>query len=248
MRRPLVAGNWKMNGSSQLITDWVAVFAQQALPSAPEYLLCPPYVFLPQLHSALKNVPVALGAQDVSEQSSGAFTGEVSAAMLADIGCRYAIVGHSERRSLYGDTDELVALKAKAALQQGITPIVCVGEQLEERESGQTEAVVARQLSAVTQLLAADLSKVVIAYEPVWAIGTGKTASPEQAQEVHRFIRGQLSSLDREMAAGMRILYGGSVKAVNAKALFAQDDIDGGLIGGASLDPSEFAQICAAAG
>lgn len=248
MRRPLVAGNWKMNGSSQLLTDWVATFTQQILPSGPEFLLCPPYVYLAQLKAQSVGSVLAAGAQDVSEQASGAFTGEVSASMLIDLGCTYAIVGHSERRSLYGDSDELVALKAKAAIEKGLTPIVCVGELLEERETGQTEAVVARQLLAVTGLLGELISKIVVAYEPVWAIGTGKTASPEQAQEVHRFIRQQISKVDVSFASKLRILYGGSVKANNAKALFSQEDIDGGLIGGASLDPLEFAQICAAAG
>ncbi|HET8706536.1 MAG TPA: triose-phosphate isomerase [Pseudomonadales bacterium] len=248
MRRPLVAGNWKMNGSSQLVKAWVAAFVQQQLPTGPEYLLCPPYVYLPHLQAETRSFNVSLGAQDVSEHASGAFTGEVSAEMLTDIGCQYVIVGHSERRSLYGDTDERVAKKALAALAKGLVPVVCVGESLEERETSQTEAVVERQLLAVTALLGSKIDQMVIAYEPVWAIGTGKTASPEQAQDVHRFIREQIKKIDAEVASKLRILYGGSVKANNAKALFAQDDIDGGLIGGASLDPLEFAQICAAAG
>lgn len=248
MRRPLVAGNWKMNGSTQLLKDWIDSFLKQPAPSNPEVLLCPPYVYLTQLKALGADTALVLGAQDVSEYARGAYTGEVSASMLVDLGCQYVIVGHSERRSLFGDTDALVAKKAKAALDNGLTPIVCVGELLEQREAGSTEEVVGRQLKAVTGYLGVLTEKIVVAYEPVWAIGTGKTANPEQAQDVHRFIREQLRQQDISLASKLRILYGGSVKASNAQALFSQDDIDGGLIGGASLNPLEFAQICAAAG
>ncbi len=213
-----------------------------------EAAVCVPFPYLAQAQAALAGSSIAWGAQNLSEQSKGAFTGEVSAAMLLDFGCRYVIVGHSERRSLYGETDAVVAKKYLTAQAAGLTPILCVGESLEERESGVTENVVARQLDAVIEAAGvASLAKAVVAYEPVWAIGTGKTATPEQAQAVHAFIRGRIATLDKGVAEGLTIQYGGSVKAANAAELMIQPDIDGGLIGGASLIADEFAAICKAA-
>jgi triosephosphate isomerase len=248
-RRPLVAGNWKLNGSldanARLLAGIVA-----GLPPAPaaEIVVCPAYVHLPDAVARLAGTPVTVGAQDVAEQAGGAYTGEVSGAMLRELGCRYVIVGHSERRALFGDTDATVGRKAAAAAAAGLVPIVCVGETLAEREAGQTLAVVERQLAAVLAGAGpALMAGGVMAYEPVWAIGTGRTASPDQADEVHRAIRGFLARHDATMGGHVRILYGGSVKAANAAELFARPDIDGGLIGGASLDPSEFLAICAAA-
>lgn len=210
--------------------------------------VCVPFPYLAQVQAALAGSSVAWGAQNLSEHAKGAFTGEVSATMLLDFGCTYVIVGHSERRSLYGETDAIVASKYVAAQAAGLTPILCVGESLEERESGVTETIVARQLDAVIAAAGvSSLGKAVIAYEPVWAIGTGKTASPEQAQAVHAFIRGRISALDSAVANGLVIQYGGSVKAANAAELMIQPDIDGGLIGGASLVADEFVAICQAA-
>lgn len=209
--------------------------------------VCVPYPYLAQAQSVLAGSNVGWGAQDVSEHAQGAYTGEVSAAMLTDFGCHYAIVGHSERRSYYGDTDEIVAAKAAAALGARLVPLVCVGETLAEREASVTAQVVTRQLDAVTARIgAAGLAKSVIAYEPVWAIGTGKTATPAQAQEVHALIRARIAQTDANVAASVQILYGGSVKPGNAKELFSQPDIDGGLIGGASLVAADFIGICAA--
>lgn len=213
-----------------------------------EAVVCVPFPYLAQAQSVLSGSSIAWGAQNLSEQSKGAFTGEVSASMLLDFGCKYVIVGHSERRSLYGESDEVVAKKYMAAQAAGLTPILCVGESLDERESGVTEGVVARQLDAVIKAAGvASLGKAVVAYEPVWAIGTGKTASPEQAQAVHAFIRGKVAALDSGVADHLVIQYGGSVKAANAAELMAQPDIDGGLIGGASLVADEFIAICRAA-
>lgn len=213
-----------------------------------EAVVCVPFPYLAQVQSVLTGSSIAWGAQNVSEQPKGAFTGEVSTAMLIDFGCSYVIVGHSERRSLYGESDELVAKKYMAAQAAGLTPILCVGESLEERESGVTEAVVARQLDAVIKAAGvASLERAVVAYEPVWAIGTGKTASPEQAQAVHAFIRSKIAAFDSGVAGQLVIQYGGSVKAANAAELMAQPDIDGGLIGGASLVADEFIAICRAA-
>jgi len=214
-----------------------------------EVAVCPPYVYIPEVVDRLADTPIAVGGQDVSDQEAGAYTGEVSAAMLHDVGCRYVIVGHSERRNLYGEDDEFTARKFAAAQKHGLVPILCVGELLEEREQGVTEQVVARQLDAVLSLCGVQaLASAVIAYEPVWAIGTGKTATPDQAQEVHAFIRERVREADAGIAEGLRILYGGSVKAGNAAELFGQPDIDGGLIGGASLDAQEFLAICRAPG
>ncbi len=250
MRRPLVAGNWKMHGSrgenAALVNSLIDQFGE---PSDGEVLLCPPSVYLWETGRQLNGSGIELGGQSVCAEPVGAFTGEVSAAMLKDVGCSYVIVGHSERRQLFGESDELVARKFVAAQSQGLVPVLCVGETLEEREADQTMSVVSRQLSAVLSVTGASaLAKAVIAYEPVWAIGTGRTASPEQAQEVHAMIRSHVAALDGIVSDSVRILYGGSVKGSNAKELFAMPDIDGGLVGGASLKADEFAQICAAAG
>lgn len=248
MRQPLVAGNWKLNGTKQSIDSLLKgiLGGMQDVKKA-EVAVCAPYIYIAQVADSLKNSPVTYGAQNVSEYESGAYTGEISAPMLQEFGCNYAIVGHSERRSIYGESDQQVANKFIAAQKAGIRPILCVGELLEERESGETEAVVARQLDAVVETAGIEsLKDAVIAYEPVWAIGTGKTASPEQAQEVHAFIRQRLAKNSAEVADLVQILYGGSVKADNAQSLFAQADIDGGLIGGASLDAKDFLSICCA--
>ena len=246
MRKKLVAGNWKMHGS---LADNVALLdAIKPALAGIDAAVCVPFPYLAQAQASLTGSTIAWGAQNVSEQAKGAFTGEVSTGMLLDFGCSYVIVGHSERRSLYGESDELVARKYMAAQAAGLIPILCVGESLEERESGVTEAVVARQLDAVIAAAGvASLAKAVVAYEPVWAIGTGKTASPAQAQAVHAFIRGKIAALDAGVAEGLVIQYGGSVKAANAAELMAQPDIDGGLIGGASLVADEFVAICRAA-
>ena len=212
-------------------------------------LLCPPYVYLPAVQGWLQGSPILFGAQDVADKpGTGAFTGEVSGQMLRDVGCSHVIVGHSERRALYGETDAVVATKFKAAQAAGLTPILCVGETLEQREAGQTRSVIERQVAAVVDSAGVQaFAKAVIAYEPVWAIGTGRTASPEQAQEVHAFIRGMIAARDATIAAGLSILYGGSVKGANARSLFAMADIDGGLVGGASLVAAEFLEIFRAA-
>jgi triosephosphate isomerase (TIM) len=247
MRRTLVAGNWKLNGSLESVRQLVADIKAGMGDLKADVAVCPPYVYIPEVASLLKGSALGYGAQDVSDQTSGAFTGEVSAPMLNDFGCKYAIVGHSERRSLYGEGDEFTARKFAAARKAGLIPILCVGELLEEREQGITEQVVSRQLDAVIQLEGvAALADAVIAYEPVWAIGTGKTASPQQAQDVHAFIRGKIAALDAGVAEKVQILYGGSVKGANAAELFAMADIDGGLIGGASLQAEEFLTICRA--
>ena len=250
MRKPLVAGNWKMYGTRAENAALVRGLLDLLQPGArAEVLVCPPFVYLWETGRLLKDSEVALGAQSVCAESLGAFTGEVSGAMLRDVGCRYVLVGHSERRQLFGESDSLVARKFMAAQAQGLVPVLCVGETLEEREGGRTNEVVARQLEAVLSVSGVgSLASAVIAYEPVWAIGTGRTASPEQAQEVHAMIRGKVAALDATIASSVRILYGGSVKASNARELFAMADIDGGLVGGASLKAEEFAQICAAAG
>ncbi len=246
MRKKLVAGNWKMHGS--LAENAALLAALKPALAGIKAVVCVPFPFLAQAQAELTGSSIAWGAQNLSEQAKGAFTGEVSAAMLLEFGCTYVIVGHSERRSLYGESDALVASKYKAAQAAGLTPILCVGESLEERESGVTEAVVARQLDAVIDAAGvSSLAKAVIAYEPVWAIGTGKTASPEQAQAVHAFIRSKIAALDAGVADQLVIQYGGSVKAANASELMAQPDIDGGLIGGASLVADEFVAICQAA-
>jgi triosephosphate isomerase len=243
-RRSLVVGNWKMHGSRPVnaaLLDGIL----QARPFASEVAVCVPFPFLSETAVTLTGSDLRWGAQDCSAHEQGAFTGEVSAGMLAEFGCRYVIVGHSERRALHGESDQLVADKAKAALARGVTPIVCVGETLAQREAGQTEAVVKRQLSAVIHTLGHCAGEMVVAYEPVWAIGTGLTATPEQAQAVHALLRAQLRAATAH-AEVMKLLYGGSVKPDNAAALFAQPDIDGGLIGGASLKAADFVAICRA--
>ena len=249
MRRILVAGNWKMNGDtagSRVLVEGIAAGLDGS--ENADVLVCPPYPYLPAVASLVDGTAVALGAQNVSEHDSGAFTGEVSAAMLKDVGASYAIVGHSERRTLYGESDEQVANKFVAAQGQGIVPILCLGETLDEREAGETEAVVGRQLAAVIAAAGIDaFERAVIAYEPVWAIGTGLTATPEQAQDVHRHIRSLLAADNENIAAGVRILYGGSMKGDNAAGLLGMPDIDGGLIGGASLKAEDFLAIVRAA-
>jgi triosephosphate isomerase len=249
MRTQLVAGNWKMNGSLASNQALLQALVPALAPLAgAHYMVCVPYPYLAQAQRELQGSNIALGAQDLCQFDAGAYTGGVSGAMLAEFGCRYAIVGHSERRSVFGETDEVVAAKFAAALKSLLIPILCVGETLSERESGVTEAVVARQLDAVVkQCGVAALGKCVVAYEPVWAIGTGKTATPQQAQAVHAFIRGRIAGAERKLAEGLQLLYGGSVKASNAAELFAMPDVDGGLIGGASLAADEFAAICRAA-
>jgi len=239
-----------MHGSRAENADLVRTLLDLLKPDArAEVLLCPPFVYLWEVGRQIKDSDVALGGQSLCAEAQGAFTGEVSGAMLRDVGCRYALVGHSERRQLYREGDALVARKFMAAQSAGLLPVLCVGETLEEREAGKTGEVVARQVDSVLAVSGvAALERAVIAYEPVWAIGTGRTASPEQAQEVHAMIRAQVAALDGTIAASVRILYGGSVKASNARELFAMADIDGGLVGGASLKADEFAQICAAAG
>jgi len=243
MRGKLVVGNWKMNGglrpNDALLAELRAGWAE---PADRQLAICVPHPYLWQAQAALSGSAIAWGAQDVSEYASGAHTGEVSAAMVAEFGCRYALVGHSERRAR-GEDDAVVALKAAAALGAGLTPVVCVGETLAEREAGSTDAVVLRQFDAVAARLGDRVSAIVIAYEPVWAIGTGRTASPSQAQTVHRLLRERLG---RGAGAGVPLLYGGSVKSDNAKALFACPDIDGALVGGASLKADEFLAIARA--
>ncbi|MBU6378595.1 MAG: triose-phosphate isomerase [Gammaproteobacteria bacterium] len=255
-RTKLVAGNWKMHGSragNAALLD--GVLAGVGARSTAEVVVCPPFVYLAETAARLAGSAVSLGAQDVcAEPGQGAYTGEVGAAMLREVGCSHVIVGHSERRALYGESDQLVARKALTALAAGLLPIVCVGELLEERDAGRTHEVVGRQLAALLDALAAaseglaGLARCVIAYEPVWAIGTGRTASPEQAQDVHAFIRGRIAARDATIAGSMRVLYGGSVKPGNARELFSMSDVDGGLIGGASLKAEEFVAIVAAAG
>ena len=249
MRKRLVAGNWKMHGSraaNQPLLD--ALLAGIGAVADVECALCVPYPYLGQAAERLRGGPITWGAQDVSEHAHGAYTGEVSAAMVADFGCRYAIVGHSERRQLHGEGDALVAAKFGAARGAGLIPILCVGETLEERDGGRTETVVARQLDAVLELHgAAAFANAVLAYEPVWAIGTGRNATPAQAEEVHAFLRARVASRDAGIAQALRILYGGSVKAANAQPLFAMPEVDGALVGGASLVAAEFLAIARAA-
>jgi triosephosphate isomerase (TIM) len=250
MRQPLVAGNWKMHGSRAENANLVSGLLDLLQPGKrAEILVCPPFPYLMETGRLLKDTGVALGAQSVCAEAQGAFTGEVSAAMLKDVGCGYVLVGHSERRQLFGESDSLVARKFVAAQGQGLVPVLCVGETLEEREADQTTSVVARQLEAVLAVSGVQaLERAVIAYEPIWAIGTGRTASPDQAQEVHAMIRAKVTERDATIGGSVRILYGGSVKASNAQELFAMPDIDGGLVGGASLKADEFARICAGAG
>jgi triosephosphate isomerase len=249
MRKPLIAGNWKLNGSREANAGLVRGVLENIDASvACDIMVCPPYVYLPDLAQLLAGTSILLGAQNVAAELSGAFTGEISAAMLKEVGASHVIVGHSERRALYGETDGNVAAKFMAAQAANLEPILCVGETLEDRESGITMDVVGRQVAAVVDAAGIDaFGACIVAYEPVWAIGTGLTATPEQAQEVHAHIRTVISATNAKIGAGLRILYGGSVKGGNAAELLAMDDIDGGLIGGASLDAAEFAAICNAA-
>jgi len=246
MRNPLVAANWKMHGRTESNAALLsALVAGLDARSATEVLICPPAVYLQQAGESLKGSNVLLGAQNMHASESGAFTGEVAAPMLRDFGCSHVIIGHSERRELFQESDQFVAEKFATAVANDITPVLCVGESREQREAGETEATVLRQLQAVVEHVGIDaFAGAVIAYEPVWAIGTGLTATPEQAQEVHALIRTTLASNNKEVAGAIRILYGGSVKAGNAEELFAQPDIDGGLVGGASLVAEDFLKIC----
>jgi triosephosphate isomerase len=248
MRKKLVVGNWKMHGSlaeNQKLLQGVLSSLGDAKSAA--CAVCVPFPYLAQAQSLLSGTTIAWGAQNVSQHAKGAFTGEVSAMMLKDFGCSYVIVGHSERRALFGDDDATVAAKFQAALAAGLTPILCVGETLNERHSGLTEQIVARQLDCVLDAAGvAAFARAVVAYEPVWAIGTGKTATPQEAQAVHQFIRQRISARDKAVADKLPILYGGSVKAANAAQLLSLPDIDGGLIGGASLIAEEFVAICRA--
>jgi triosephosphate isomerase len=247
MRQTIVAGNWKMNGSKAFVDTIIKDITANLEGIDAKVIVCAPSVFFSQIELLSKNSALNLGAQDLSINASGAFTGEISANMIKEFGASYTIVGHSERRSLYGEDNDLVAKKVKVALDSGLTPLFCIGEQLLDRESGKTELVLAEQLGTVIDLVGIEAFKnIVIAYEPVWAIGTGVTASPEQAQDTHAFIRGMLLEKSTEIAQKVQILYGGSMNPGNAKALLACEDIDGGLIGGASLKAEDFLQICKA--
>lgn len=247
-RQPVVAGNWKLNGSRESAAALAKAVVTGASDVSCTVVLCPTSVHIPDVMPLVASSNVALGAQNCSIESNGAFTGEVSASMLQEFACEYVILGHSERRALFGESSEQVALKMAAVLDASLTPILCVGETLEQRESGQLQAVLDEQLDAVINHCGIKaVGNAIIAYEPVWAIGTGKTASPEQAQEVHAQIRTKLSALDASIAESVQILYGGSVKPDNANELFSQPDIDGGLIGGAALDAASFLAICQAA-
>ena len=248
-RQPLVAANWKMNGTRASATALLDGFTQGLPVEGVEVLVCAPSIHIPLAADELAGSAIGLGAQTVSEYGNGAYTGEISADMLQDYGCRYVIIGHSERRHVFGETNETVARKFRRARDSGLRAILCLGERLEEREAGMTEEVLSEQLDAVIAAAGiAAFDGAVIAYEPVWAIGTGRTATPEQAQAAHSFIRLQVARHDDRIADGLRILYGGSVKADNAAGLFAMADVDGGLIGGASLKVDDFLAICRAAG
>ncbi len=247
MRRKIVAGNWKLHGTRAFATALVGEIAAMPVPGV-ELVILPPLPYIGDLIEDFEGTPLVFGAQDVSGNEQGAYTGEVSASMLVDVGARYGLVGHSERRQHHAESSELVALKFRAAINAGLRPILCLGEDLGQRESGQTEAVIASQLRPVLALVGvAAFAQSVVAYEPVWAIGTGRTASPEQAQAVHAFIRGEVAAHDATIAGSLPILYGGSVKPGNAASLFGQADVDGGLIGGASLVAADFLAIASAA-
>ncbi len=248
MRRKLVAGNWKMNASSAQCRALLAAIVAAPRPTTVDVAVMPPFAYLALAADILDGSGIALGGQDCSAESSGAFTGEVAASMLADVGCTTVIVGHSERRQLHGETDDLVARKFVAAQAAGLTPVLCVGETLEERDRDETLTVVTRQLDAVIKRAGiAAFDRAVLAYEPVWAIGTGRTATPDQAQDVHARLRSHVAGIDATIGGSLRVLYGGSVKGGNAASLFAQPDIDGGLIGGAALLAEDFLAIVAAA-
>lgn len=249
MRQPLIAGNWKMNGSRASVNSLIrGILSECHRVEDIELAVFPSYVFLEQVEQLLGSTPVAWGAQNVSDKPAGAYTGEISAQMLLDFGCRYVIVGHSERRQFYGETNDIVAAKFLQAANAGLRPVLCVGETLQQRETDQTELVIQQQLMAILEKNPEPklLSQAVIAYEPVWAIGTGKTATPEQAQQVHAFIRQLVDKYDKNIAERLRIIYGGSIKADNARAILKMPDIDGGLIGGASLNAQEFIEIAIA--
>jgi triosephosphate isomerase len=249
MRIPIVAGNWKMNGSKESVAALLSGLTKGLMVGKAEVVVCPSFPYLAQVADKLAESPIKWGAQNANAHITGAFTGEVSVPMVKEFGCRYVILGHSERRALFAESDADIAEKFCTVQDQGLTPILCVGETLEQREQGQTASVVEKQLIAVVEKAGiAAFAGAVLAYEPVWAIGTGRTASPEQAQQVHEALRSVLRKLDEEVAEDLRILYGGSVKSSNAAALFDCPDIDGGLIGGASLDANEFIAICRAAG
>ncbi len=252
MRPLIIIGNWKMNGNLASNEDWIKTVArgmESGMPAGRQYVICPPFPYLAQCEKLIKEHSLAflsLGAQDASAQASGAFTGEASAAMLKEVGCRYVIVGHSERRQFHHEVDEVIAAKALQVLDSGMTPIICVGETADERNSGRAEEVVCAQVAKQVSVLQDRLADCLIAYEPVWAIGTGKVASAQVAQDMHRHIRLQLAEFDEDVASHVGILYGGSVKPDNAVELFAMPDIDGGLVGGASLNPRDFLAICQA--
>lgn len=250
MRRPLVAGNWKMHGTQASVSELIKGLRSLALPSGVDVVVMPPCLYITQAIAGLEGKHIAVGAQNCAvEPMQGALTGEIAASQLADAGCSYVLVGHSERRQLLGERDGVIARKFAAAQSYGLVPVLCVGETREEREAGQTFAVVMQQLGEVIDELGVGaFARGVIAYEPVWAIGTGLTATPQQAQEVHAAIRAHLAAENAGVAAGVRILYGGSVKAASAAELFGMPDIDGGLVGGASLNADEFGAICRAAG
>jgi len=248
MRKVLIAGNWKMNGSKASVESLIkGVVAGSSELKNVSLAVCPPFIYIPQVSEAVAGSAVGLGSQNISTQASGAFTGEISTDMIKDFGCTYSIIGHSERRTLYAETDEVVAEKFKVVKAAGLIPVLCIGETLEERETGVTEKVLARQLDAVIAVNGDDaFADCVIAYEPVWAIGTGKTATPQQAQDAHDFVRKHIATANAENAQKVQILYGGSMNPANAAELLAQPDIDGGLIGGASLKPDDFLAICKA--
>lgn len=249
-RTALIAGNWKMHGSRAVVDDFVGQLQASGAASHAELLVCAPFVYLERMGAALADTPVAVGAENLAaEVEPGAFTGEVSGAMLADVGCSHVIVGHSERRALYGETDVIVARKVVAAAAAGLRPILCVGETLEQRDAGQAETVLRRQLQAVMDACDEQtLAALTIAYEPVWAIGTGRSATPAQAQAMHAYIRQQIAAKNARLSRSMRLLYGGSVKPDNAADLFAGDDVDGALVGGASLQAASFMDIARAVG
>ena len=249
MRRPLVAANWKLNGDRAMVDSLcVAINSCTETHQAADVVICPPFPYLVESKALLKASNIHLGSQNVALEAKGAYTGEVAAEMLVEVGCEYAIVGHSERREYYAESNEVVAKKIERAQSGSLIPIACVGESLEQREQGQMEAIITQQVSAIIDHVGVNaLSNAVIAYEPIWAIGTGKTASPNQAEEVHHMIREIIAKQSSEIAANIRILYGGSVKADNAAELFAKENIDGGLVGGASLDAKQFNAIIAAA-
>ena len=248
MRPKLIVGNWKMNGSLAANSILLSGIKMAAVTTGSQLAVCVPAPYLPQCQAELADSAVAWGAQDVSAHDAGAFTGEISVTMLRDFGCRYVLIGHSERRTYHGESDQSVAEKVQRALVNGVTPIVCVGETLEEREAGQTEEVVLRQLGAVLDAIgASDVPRIVVAYEPVWAIGTGKTATPQMAQEVHALLRARLAERNQQAARQINILYGGSMRPDNAGELLHMPDIDGGLIGGASLNAADFVAIANAA-